>query len=266
MTGQLDLFSGTGAPASVSPLVEEGDGGGVVLDMTDQALIDALLVVRMSDTLALIAEAGRRRLRPAVSVLEQLCRRFAGFGEIVAVPEQVASLNALAQIGGTQATRAVIELIAKSVVAGPNLVSAVDAATRLDAILPADIAARLLRHDDPMIRALTCRCAPPSPAILPLLIELLEDLHPQVSVAAACALGRMGSAAAKPFLLELLRNAPSQDVIDAVSGIADDQCVVLLARIVRTIPALADAANDVLMTIDDPKARALTAAYRTQDT
>jgi len=52
-------------------------------------------------------EAGRRRLVGAVVALEALCRRFRGFGAEHPVPEQTAALETLAEIGGTEAARAV---------------------------------------------------------------------------------------------------------------------------------------------------------------
>ena len=43
----------------------------------------------------------------AVVALEALCRRFRGFGLEHPVPEQTAALETLAEIGGTEAARAV---------------------------------------------------------------------------------------------------------------------------------------------------------------
>ena len=59
---------------------------------------------------------------------------------------------------------------------------------------------------------------------------------------AACALSRMGRSEARPVLLRLLLEAPSAAVIDALSVVADEQCLVILGRIARTRPDLADAA------------------------
>jgi HEAT repeat protein len=89
---------------------------------------------------------------------------------------------------------------------------------------------------------------------------LAEDPESKVSVAAVCALGRMGRREAGPALARLLRDAPSPEVIEAVPGIADEDCVILLGRIARTRPALADAAREALEMIDHPRARQVTAA------
>src|ERR1035438_7524142 len=45
---------------------------------------------------------------------------------------------------------------------------------------------------------------------------------------------------------------PSEEVIDAVSSIADEECMVQLGRIARTEPALLDAALNALEDIDQP--------------
>jgi HEAT repeat protein len=87
---------------------------------------------------------------------------------------------------------------------------------------------------------------------MPVLIELLDDLHGFVAVAAACALGRAGSIEAQPMLARLLRDEPTAEIIDAVSPLADDDCVVQLGRIARTNPVLSAAAIDALDATDNP--------------
>jgi HEAT repeat protein len=100
----------------------------------------------------------------------------------------------------------------------------------------------LLRREAPEIRAGSCRCAPSSPAAIALLTELLDDADRVVAREAACALGRMGRTEARPSLLRLLREAPSAAVIDSITAVADEECLVILGRIARTRPDLADAA------------------------
>ena len=55
---------------------------------------------------------------------------------------------------------------------------------------------------------------------------------------AACALGRLGRPEVRGPLVRLLRVAPTLDVIDAVTAVADEECMILLARIARTVPQL----------------------------
>jgi hypothetical protein len=84
----------------------------------------------------------------------------------------------------------------------------------------------------------------------------LDDLDRTVAKAAACALGRMGRTEARPLLKRWLRDEPCEDVVEAASSVADAECVVLLGRIARSIPSLADAARDALEEIGHPDAGA----------
>ena len=95
-----------------------------------------------------------------------------------------------------------------------------------------------------------------------ILIDLLDDLDRRVATAAALALGRMGRIEARPILKGLLRDAPSEDLIEAVSSIADEECVVLLGRIARSSSVLADAALASLENADHAQADTIAAAIR----
>jgi HEAT repeat protein len=256
---QLDLFSATGippethAPDPASPEL-------VPADLDDDALIAAIPRAGMAQASALAAEAGRRRLVAAVAALEELCRRFAGFGLERAVPEQVAALRALSLIGSPQSAQAVARLIARRIVQGPSRKVAIRSAAQLRSALPAETVLALLHDADPEIRADACRCAGAWPAAIPILLDLIDDSDGEVRVAACCALGRLGLREARPALARLLREAPSAEIIDAIPKIADEDCVIVLGRIARTRPALADAARDALEMIDHPRARQIVAA------
>jgi HEAT repeat protein len=132
--------------------------------------------------------------------------------------------------------------------------SASVAAYVLGSDLPADVVVALLQHADPEVRAEACRLVRRGPEAVPVLLDLQDDLAADVRAAAACALGRLGRREALPALIGLLRQAPSPDVIEAVTPIADEDGVVLLARIARTVPDLAEAALDALEVIDHPRA------------
>jgi hypothetical protein len=257
--GQLDLFSASMPPVEAGARLA---GGVPCLDVSeldtstfdDEALIAAIPDASMVASRALAAEAGRRRLNAAIPALETLCRRLIGFGQHRLVPEQVAALEALTSIRGSEAANAVARILASGAVEGPTLAIATQAAAQLRVSLPPHIAIELLRHADPQTRADACRCARPHAATLPLLVDLVDDLHEEVASAAACALGRLGRPEARPLLRRLLRKAPTAEVIDAVSGIADEECCVLLGRIARDRPALTKAALDALKAADAPDA------------
>ena len=259
---QLDLFSSFASTQSKGPLLQNVELRLAATALDDQALIAAIPASNLADSIALANEAGRRRLIEAVPSLEALCRRFSGFGANRMVPEQAAAIQALAMISGSEAARAVAQLIVRGVVQGPALNLAVSTAARIGSTLPVDVLQSLLRHPDPDIRADGCGCACRRPELISVMIDLLDDLNRGVARAAACALGQMGRNEARPMLAKLLREEPSKEVIDAVSLIADEECMVQLGRIARTEPALSDAALNALEDIDQPRAVAIARAIR----
>jgi len=70
----------------------------------------------------------------------------------------------------------------------------------------------------------------------------------------------MGQPEARPMLSRLLRDQPSPTVIQAVAAVADDACIVLLGRIARTRPDLADDALEALRDMENDRAAAIVAA------
>jgi hypothetical protein len=258
---QLDLFAASGvktAPAppsaaSVTTLPSAMEGGALVAAIADAGLRDAQ---------SLAEEAGRRRLAAAIPALAALCRRFAGFGAERLIPEQAAALRAVGAIGGREAARSLRDLVEGGAIEGPALAIAAETAIALETVLPARHVAILLAHDDPATRRSACRCAPPVPELVPALLARLDDLDRAVARAADCALGRMGRPESRAALLALLRSDPAEDVIDAIAIVADETCLVLLARIARTMPDLAPAALDALEASDHPRASALLTQLR----
>jgi hypothetical protein len=254
---QLDLFASSGAPWS-RPTATTRTSGPAPAEYDDAALLAAIPTSGLADGPALAADAGRRRIVVAIPVLEDYCRRFAGFGLRKALPEQVAALEALAAIGGTHAARCVATIISRSWVQGPTLAVAVNVAARLGSRLPPPGVLALLRHADPAIRTDACRLARRGPDVIDVLIDLLGDLNRTVCIEAACALGRMGQAEALPALKLALRQAPSVAVIEAVTPLADEECVVLLGRLARgPVADLAAAAAAALDAVEHPLARRL---------
>jgi HEAT repeat protein len=250
---QFDLFAACGAvPATVFEPAPVQAGA-----LSDAALIEAIPQAGLRDCGPLADAAARRGLRTAVPALESLCRRFRGFGLERAVPEQVAALRALAELGGADAAAAVRRLIIGGAVQGPGLREAAQAAATLRCRLPEEAALALLRHGDPVVRADACRCVPRARAVGELLVGLLEDLHVSVATSAACALGRMGRPEARPVLLRSLRQAPDAEMLEAVVPVADDDATVLLGRIARERSELRDAALAALEDIDTPRAAAV---------
>jgi hypothetical protein len=258
---QLDLFAaGDVKPAPAPPSM----AGATTLPsaMGDDALVAAIPGAGLRDAPALAEEAGRRRLAAAIPALAALCSRFAGFGAEHLIPEQAAALRAFRGIGGRDAARSLRDLVEGGAIEGPALAVAAETAIALGTVLPARHVAILLAHADPAVRRAACRCAPPAPELVPALLARLDDLDRAVARAAACALGRMGRPEARSALLALLRSDPAEDVIDAIAIVADETCLVLLARIARTMPDLAPAALEALEASDHPRASALLTQLR----
>jgi hypothetical protein len=231
-------------------------------NLSDAALIAALPDALLADACALAAEAGRRRLGDAVTALVALCNSFVGFGVDCSVPEQVAALEALGAIGGPEASRSVSQMIVKGIVQGPNLAAAVIAAARLGVIFPPGFALPLLRHEDPSVRVAACCCVRAGGDVVETLIELLADLDEEVATAAACALGRLGRVEARHRLKHCLTERPSPRVIESVTRIADEEAVVLLARIGRKRPELVNSILSALDEIDHARAAAASTGLR----
>jgi HEAT repeat protein len=258
---QLDLFSDDGVWLGES-MQHSVDVNPPAAEMDDHALIAAIPWSTLAESSALATEAARRRLVAAVPALQALCQRFAGFRVNRMVPEQAAALEALATIGGRDAAQAVIQLIARGAVQGPTLTVAISAAARLRATFPIDVVRPLLQHSEPEIRAYACRCSRPLPELISLIVDRLHDTDPTVASSAACALGQMGRIEARPMLMSLLRDRPSEEVIQSVALIADEDCMVLLGRIARSTSSLANVALNTLEEVEHPRARTIAATVR----
>src|SRR3984893_13863814 len=141
--------------------------------LDDDRLLSAIPNAGIRESVALVTEAGRRRLAAAIPVLEALCRRFAGFGADRIVPEQAAALDALVMISGSDAAQTLVRLIAKRIVQGPCLQQAVASASGVVATLPIGTIVELLRHAEPQVRADACRCSRAWPEAVSLLRDLL---------------------------------------------------------------------------------------------
>ena len=256
---QADLFSGRGT-AGADDNAPERPPAVAPAALSDDALIAAIPVVAQAACRALAQEAVRRRLLAAVPALESLCRRFKGFGRDHTIAEQEAALRAMAALGGAEAIAAIRRIVVQDIVAGPGLPEALRAAAALRCVLPEQTAAPLLRHADPAIRSLACRCAPRSEQTLALLASLLEDLNPGVAAEAAKALAHMGRSDGRPLLLRLLRQKPDAHLLAAVAAVADDECTVWLGRVGLAHPALREAALEALDSIETPRAAALRAS------
>jgi HEAT repeat protein len=255
---QLDLFElSSGRPDAVTQTVVAASLD--VEALGDDALVAALPEAGLLASGAIVREVGRRQLASAIPALAALCLRYSGFGRDKIVPQQKEAAEALGVIGGREASQALAQLVERGAFEGPGLEVALREAVRLASPLSETRVATFLRADNPAVRAAAARCVRAWPRCAPLLIDLLQDLHADVCLAAACALGRLGNAAARPSLLSALRDCPSPDVIEAAAGIYDDEVLVLLGRTAESRPDLAGPVRDALEGIDQPRAAAIAA-------
>jgi HEAT repeat protein len=95
-----------------------------------------------------------------------------------------------------------------------------------------------LNAREPDLRASACRCARFWPAAIPRLIELLDDLNHDVARDAAIALGVAGQCEAMPFLVGLVMQEPTNEVIEALVTVGSDECFVALGRVADVWPDL----------------------------
>jgi hypothetical protein len=72
----------------------------------------------------------------------------------------------------------------------------------------------------------------------------------------------MGRAEARDHLKRLLKNRPSPRVLEAAAGVADEEVVILLARIGRVRSELAPSILSSLDEIDHPRAGAAASGLR----
>ena len=234
---QLDLFDGssTSPAAATQP---EAKPRVDVEELGDVELIDALPQAGLHKYLAIVHEIARRRLASGAPALAALCLRHAGFGRSRVTREQKAAIEALGIIGGREASQALARLIDRGAFEGPGLKVALEEAIRLASPLPEPLVTNLLRADDPDLRAAAARCVRTWPKCAPSL-----DLHEDVRLAAACALGRIGIGAARPALLKALREQPSREVVEAIAGVPDEEVLVLLGRTARLGRILPDSSE-----------------------
>ena len=249
---QLDLFGDRPEfdrptrGVSATPIAPEG--------LSDEDLIAAISNATLADVSAITAEAGKRRLIAAVPALTALCNRFVGYGERTVAPEQMAALDALGAIGGQEAAHAVARLIARKIVQGPTVLTALTVASQLGVVLPNDAACRLLRDPESSVRAAACCCVRTGHEVIAALLSMMGDPDAEVAIASACALGRMGHAEALGHLKRHLLERPSSRIVEALARVADDDAIVLLARAARARRELTELAISALEEIEGPKA------------
>ena len=252
---QPDLFAERGlTDARGLELPPVPDTPLVPADLADEALIALLPQASMLTAEGLCSEAASRGLVEAVPALEQVWRRFAGFGIGTPLVEQHAVLNALARLDCAAARTALRGIVLSKGLPASLLPAALGAAAEAALSLPAGFVGPLLEHEDASVRAGAFALARRAGVPVELLRDGLGDPSAAVRRLAAIAMGNAGDAGATaPLAAELARN-PSAAAIEALASIGDEDAIVHLGRCAERHPALAGTVIDALQDMDSPRA------------
>lgn len=252
---QLDLFAERGrVTARLAAEPTAAPASAPVATLSDDDLLELIHKAGPSNIEAACSEVVSRSLEAAVPALEALWRRFAGFGVEKPLREQLAVLDTLARLGGTDA-RSTLRAIVLSKGLPASLLPAVSqAAASAGLALPAAFVGPLLDHEDAAVRGAGFVLAARTDVPADRLREGLFDRSAANRRAAAVALGLRGDASARKPLYDELARYPSTEVIEAITAIWDDDAIVHLGRCGRRHPQLAGAVLDALRDIASPRA------------
>ena len=254
--GQLDLFAERGMPEPRhSPQTAALSAPAPALDtLSDDDLLELIPNVGPSDVEAVCSEVVSRSLQAAVPALEALWRRFSGFGIEKPLREQLAVVDTLARLGGTDARSALRRVVLSKGLPASLLPAALQAAVSAGLVLPAPFVDPLLDHENAAVRSVAFALAASANVPADRLHASLFDRSAANRRAAAVALGLRGDSRARQPLLDELARAPSPEIIEAVAAVWDDDAIVHLGRCARNHPRLASAVLDALHDIGSPRA------------
>ena len=253
---QLDLFAERGGvePRHSPQAVASSDPAPAGDTLSDDDLLELIPNAGPSNVEAVCSEVVSRSLQAAVPALEALWRRFSGFGIEKPLREQLAVVDTLARLGGTDARSALRRIVLSKGLPASLLPASLQAAASAGLALPAPFVDPLLDHENAAVRgaafALAARASVPADR----LYASLFDRSAANRRMAAVALGLRGDSRARQPLLDELARAPSTEIIEAVATVWDDDTIVHLGRCARNHPRLADAVLDALREIGSPRA------------
>ena len=254
---QLDLFAERGGvePRHSPRTAASSATAPAVGTLSDDDLLELIPNAGSSNVEAVCAEVVSRSLRTAVPALEALWRRFSGFGIEKPLPEQLAVIDTLARLGGTDARAALKGIVLSKGLPASLLPAALEAATSAGLALPASFVGPLLDHEGAAVRGAAFALAASAHVPAERLHTSLFDRSAADRRAAAVALGLRGDSRARQPLFDELQRSPSPDVIEAVAAVWDDDAIVHLGRCARHHPRLAGAVLDALRDIGSPRAK-----------
>ena len=252
---QLDLFAERGrvTPRHV-PKPMASSAATPVETLTDDELLELVPKAGPSNVEALCSRLVALSLEAAVPALEALWQRFTGFGIEKPLREQLAVVDTLARLGGTDARSALRRIVLSKALPASLLPSALQGAAQAGLALPAPFVGPLLDHRDAVVRGAALALAARADVSADRLREGLFDRSAANRRAATVALGLRGDARARQPLYDELARLPSTEVIEAITAVWDDDAIVHLGRCARRHPRLAGAVLDALRDIGNPRA------------
>ena len=252
---QLDLFAERGrVMARRVPEPMASPAAAPVETLSDDDLLESIQKAGPSNIEAVCSEIVSRSLEAAVPALEALWRRFAGFGVEKPLREQLAVLDTLARLGGTNARSTLSRIVLSKGLSASLLPAASQASAAAGLALPAAFVGPLLDHEDAAVRGAAFVLAAGTDVPADRLREGLFDRSAANRRAAAVALGLRGDTSARRPLYDELARYPSTEVIEAITAVWDDDAIVHLGRCARRHPRLAGAVVDALHDIASPRA------------
>ncbi len=252
---QLDLFAERGrVMAHRVPEPMASPAAAPVETLSDDDLLESIEKAGPSNIEAVCSEVVSRSLEAAIPALEALWRRFVGFGVGKPLREQLAVLDTLARLGGTNARSTLSRIVLSKGLPASLLPAASQAAASAGLALPAAFVGPLLDHEDAAVRCAAFVLAARTDVPTARLREGLFDRSAANRRAAAVALGLRGDTSARRPLYDELARYPSTEVIEAIRVVWDDDAIVHLGRCARRHPRLAGAVLDALRDIASPRA------------
>ena len=253
---QLDLFAERGGvEPHHSPQTAASSAPAPAVDsLSDNELLELIPNAGPSNVEAVCSEVVSRSLQAAVPALEALWRRFSGFGIEKPLREQLAVVDTLPRLGGTDARAALRRIVLWKGLPASLLPAALQAAASAGLALPAPFVAPLLDHEDAAVRSTAFALAARANVPADRLHASLFDRSAANRRAAAVALGLRGDPRARQPLVDELERSPSPEIIEAVAAVWDDDAIVRLGRCARRHPQLAGAVLDALREIGSPRA------------
>ena len=256
---QPDLFAeGYRVPAPpIGRVIVPADGLEAARKLGDETLIATLRRSSPSMVEPLCSEVVSRSLEGAVPVLEELWRRFVGFGVDMPLREQRAVLRALARLDCASARAALKRIVLWKGLPASQLPLALRAAADAGLVLPTGFVGPLLGHRDAAVREPAFALGLKAGVSDLLLRGGLTDPSVPVRRAAAVALGNRGNADVREALIAELAANPSRAVIEALAAIGGDGAIVHLGRCAERHPALVGAVVDALRDMESARAERL---------